>query len=188
VHASGEIQAQLHGLGADRGQPGRRGRRQIEGHHIVEPQGLLDDLLGGELLRAVAQPQQAAAAAHLGAKVGDVGLLEGGAGTVEDALIETGGAALRRDLNRRIGRIEIGQRIEAGDHQHPEQQQILPQRKTIHRGSAVPAKGGDYRGIVRTPKGRQRGLQSTGAANSWSRAKDSSRRWAMAARRLAISH
>jgi len=108
VHAARQIQAQLHGFGTQGRQPFRRGRCQVQGNYIVEPERLLDDPLGGQLLFALTQPQQTAVATQFSAEVGDARGFQGFPRPGQYRQIQLGGAALRSDLNRRVGRVQVG--------------------------------------------------------------------------------
>ena len=138
VHTTGQVQAQFHRASAQVAQPLRRGRCQVQRHHIIIAQGFTHHVFGGQLVGLVLQTQQASLPLFTQARRldADTSVRQGLANSIKVGLIDLQRRAGTADLNGRIVRIEIRCGIDKADRQHCEDQQVFPQRVFIQHDAA----------------------------------------------------
>jgi len=136
MHAAGEVETEFHRAGAEAAQPVGRGRREVQGHHIVVTEGAAHHVLGRQLVFLALQAQQAAL-------LGRTDRLDRDACLAQRALgaLDIGRADLQRgtgatELDGRIVRVEVGRGIDEADPQHHEDQQIFPQGILVEHDTA----------------------------------------------------
>ena len=138
VHTTGKVEPQFHRARTKTAQPVGRRRCQIEGNHIGVAERAPDDVFRRQLVILPFQAHQAAAPLLVERcrLDSDTAIHE----RLADALEIFGSDFLRRagtgDLNRRIVRIEIGRRINKGDREHCQNQQVFPERESIEHDAA----------------------------------------------------
>ena len=139
VHTAAQIQTQLHGLTAQVAEPFRRSRRQVQCHNEAVAQGALHPRLRDKLLLRIAETHQRVATARINnfAEMLNAGLFQRAGDAAESALVDDLGAALPRDLQGRIRRVQVGRGIEQADRQHSQHQEIFPQWILIQHNQAL---------------------------------------------------
>ncbi len=108
VHAATQIETELHRRRAKAAQPVRGGRRQIERDDVIAAQTLLDHLFAAQLLLFVAQSDQQRLAVGLAGKVANRGGVERRLNLLEHIGVDHHRTALPRELDRRVGGVEVG--------------------------------------------------------------------------------
>ncbi|MDT4864173.1 hypothetical protein FQZ97_989220 [compost metagenome] len=138
MHATGQVQPQLHRASTQVTQPIRRGLRQVQRNHEVLAQRFAHNILGRQLIFLLHQTQQATPAL-LGQAQRldfDASFAQCTTGTLQIGLLDLHGRAVAADLDRRIVWIEVWRGIEKADHQYNQDQQVLPYREFIEHDAA----------------------------------------------------
>ncbi|MCY1423680.1 hypothetical protein D9M71_394020 [compost metagenome] len=136
MHATGEVQTQLHRAGGQAAQPVRSGLRQVQGDHVVVTQRTANDVLGRQLVVLLDQTDQTAALADAAFFHGDAGVGQRLAGLVDVGLGDLQRRARATDLHGRIVGIKVGCGIDETDGQDRQDQQILPQGIFVEHDTA----------------------------------------------------
>ncbi|MCY1497592.1 hypothetical protein D9M68_315580 [compost metagenome] len=136
VHATGQVQAELHRAGGQLAQPVRSGLGEVQGDHVVVAQRAADDVLGRQLVFLADQADQRAALADGAGLDGDVGVGQSLAGLVHVGLGDAQRGARAADLDGRIVGIKVGRGIDEADGENRQDQQILPQGIFVEHDTA----------------------------------------------------
>ncbi len=164
MHAAAQVQAQVHGVGAQGRQPVRRGRHQVQGDGVVgilrvRVQDFFDLVLGLELRvgGVEAQPYRADRAVHLERtrSRADAGLVQRLFGPGQGVLSDLDGRLGPRDLDRRRLTVEIGQRVEHADQDGGQNEEVFPDWVAVHGRSGEASLNGTGR-RTSAPAGRIR--------------------------------
>ena len=135
MHAAAQVEAQVHRQRADRRQPLRRRRQQVERDDVVVAQLRLDDVPRLQLRVGVGEAHLDAGGVERRAAEGNVAGLERVLDHAEQRRV---GLHLgRADLHRRHFGKEVGQRVQDADDQRDGDHDVLPERITIHGGRPV---------------------------------------------------
>ena len=113
VHPAAQVQAQVHGRGAHRAQPVRRGGGQIKRHHVLFAEQAGNTLAGPQLRVRALQAHHPGIVDGFAFAVFDAGVVEGAQHPVTNRHRHLAAGVVGTDLNGRNVRIKIGQRIEA---------------------------------------------------------------------------
>ena len=138
VHATGQVETQLHRRSANAAQPFRRGLSQVERDNVIVAQRLACDIFGWQLVFLFGQTQQTALAV-LGQRRAldrDASIGKRLAYAIQISLIDLQRSACAGDLNSRVIRVEIGCGINKTDHQHCQDQDVFPQRVFVQHHAA----------------------------------------------------
>ena len=125
VHAATQIETEVHGLGIERLQPRRRGRGQIQCHHIIVADRALDRVHSLELGLGVREARQQFALVERNGLEGDIGFFQRLFNLVAQCGIDLE-AVCAIDLYRRVLAVEVRQRVQYAQQQHHADQQVLP--------------------------------------------------------------
>jgi hypothetical protein len=144
MNPSREVKAEIHALAAYILEPSRSGRREVQGYDEVVAEAaanerLLDHLLSPQLSTIALKAQQGRAVFQGRAKAAKPRLGEGrlsqGKGFGQGLLR----FLPRRELERVIRRIQIGDGVDHAEHKRQEQRKALTPPRTIQRlGGAAP--------------------------------------------------
>ena len=139
MHPATEVQAQLHRPGAVIAEPVRGGGREVEGDDITVADSAGDAGLGRQLLVLVTQADQGVATAGINRRVEvlDAGLVQRRQGAAQGLLVDLLGAALPGDLQRGVGRVQVGRGIEQAQRDKKQDQQVFPQGVLIQHIGAL---------------------------------------------------
>jgi hypothetical protein len=137
VHAAAQVQAQVHGVGAQRCQPGRRARHQIEGHHVgrvarVRHQRALQHVARLELVVGGREARPHRGGVERDQVRREAGSLQRFRHAGLGAGIDLDGRLARRHLHCRRLAEEIGQGVDQPHEQHDDDDRVLPDRVTVH--------------------------------------------------------
>ena len=157
VHAAAQVETEVHRQRVDRGQPARRVRHEVERDDVARVvrgrvQPLLQDVLGLQLRIAVREPHAdrwrlAVVEEHAGA--GDAGLLQQRVGARHHRRVHLDRGLAAGDLHGRRVAEDVGQRVDQADRERDDDDDVLPERITIH--GAVAGRGSGARERVRSP-------------------------------------
>ena len=137
VHATAQVQAQVHGGGVERCEPLGGARDQVQGHHIrghlgVGHQDFLDHVLGLELAVGVGQAHLERVVLQAQARGLDGRIFERLHHLGLQGRIDFVNGLGRRHLHGRGFAKKIGQGIEPTHQQSDHNDRVLPQRVTVH--------------------------------------------------------
>ena len=138
VHAAAQVETEVHGQGADGGQPVRRGRQQVECHHkarvgCIRVEAALDGVFALQL-----QVGGLEAGAHAVGVGEDTGVWQlGGAEDLGHARFDLGRFELERglaagDLDGGDFAVEVREGVDEPEDQHEADQQVFPEGITVH--------------------------------------------------------
>jgi len=130
MDAAAQVQPEIHGQGADGAQPGRRGRREMQRHHVALSQPPREKVARAQLRLRVRQAHQDALALERHRPVGQPRLLQRPLDLLAHVLAHE--PARGRDLQRRVLAVEVRQGVDDADRQRRQQQQVLPERVAVH--------------------------------------------------------
>ncbi|MNZ82692.1 hypothetical protein D3C78_1013970 [compost metagenome] len=136
MHATGQVQAQLHRAGTQAAQPVGSGLRQVQRHHVVVAEGAAHHVLGRQLVFLTGQAQQRALVTQTAALDRDAGILERLLGTRDVGLLDLQRGTGTGELDGRIVGIEVGRGIDEADPEYHEDQQIFPQGIFVEHDAA----------------------------------------------------
>ncbi|MDT4876017.1 hypothetical protein FQZ97_1114290 [compost metagenome] len=137
MHTAAQIQAQVHGHSVQAGQPGGRARQQVERDHMARTGRIgvertlqrvarLDLIVGGleaGLDRVAFELDQRRREPLGGQRLLDLG---------DRGRVHTHRGPPRRHLNGRRFTEDVGQGIQQTDHQRESDDQVLPERISVH--------------------------------------------------------
>jgi len=145
VHATAQVQPQVHGRGVQRGQPGRRARQQVERHHVGRVarrgvQRLLDRVARLELHvgRFEAGPDRGAFEAD--AIGGHAGGLQGLGHAVGGGAVDLEGNLGTRYLDCGGFTKKVGKGVDGPYQQSDQNDRVFPDRVTIHGRASLKKK------------------------------------------------
>ncbi len=137
VHAAAQVEAQVHRQCADRREPRRRRRQEVERDRVVRilwvrVERLVDHFLRLELRVAVAETKTRPVRVDDHTRIGDLRRLERRLDAREQAAVHLHRRATAGDLDGRRHAEEVRQRVEQRDRDREPDQRVLPDGKAIH--------------------------------------------------------
>src|SRR5487761_2526847 len=132
MHAAPQVEAEIHRQRANRREPVRRRRQQVERDDVVVAELGLQQVLGAELGVVVVEAHLDAHGVELGAAVRDVRRLQRVFDRAEQRVVDLECRLRRRDLDCRYLGEEVGQRVEHAHDQRDGDYDVLPERIPIH--------------------------------------------------------
>ncbi len=135
MHAAAQVETEIHRQRAEIGQPLRRTRQQVQCHHVVLAQLRVQHVLGLELRIRIGEARLDAGRIlrqHLGSQLRG---LQHIVNACQQRRIRLEAGTQRQYLHGRRFAVEIGQCIDKAQHQRAQDQQVFPQRITVHCGT-----------------------------------------------------
>ncbi len=138
MHTTGEIQTKLHRACAKIAQPVGSRRRQIERNYVGVAERAAHDIFCRQLIILTLETHKATSALLVqGRRLDrDTTIHECFADALEVCLADLLRCAGTGNLNRRVIRIEVGSRVNKGDREHCQNQQVFPERESIEHDAA----------------------------------------------------
>ncbi len=138
VHAAGEVETELHGAGPETAQPVWSGRCKVERNDIGITQRAPNDIFGRQLILLTLQTHETTTALFVERRRldGDTAIFERLADAFEICRTDLLRRAGASDLDRRVVRIEVGCRVNEGNREHCQNQQVFPERESIEHDAA----------------------------------------------------
>ncbi len=138
MHTTREVQTKLHRARAKVAQPLRRGRSKIERYDVSVAQSTTNDILCRQLVVLALQTHETAAPLFIERRRldGDTTIFERLADAFEICRTDLLRRAGASDLDRRVVRIKVGCRVNEGNREHCQNQQVFPERESIEHDAA----------------------------------------------------
>ena len=130
MHATPEVETEVHGRRVDAAQPGGCGRREIERHRVMLAQGILEQVGSLELSFRITEADQQALFTHFQGLGFQPRIGQEFFGLRDQFLIQ-GSAARGRQLHGRILTEEIGQGVDHRQAEDEDDEDVFPERKLI---------------------------------------------------------